>query len=112
MGDSDSSMSGVDSPSVLDEIASRVYGALKGKDCRCVWADGWLYVVRAVTDIVAVECEMPKRAGGTFKTLVDGQALTFLRPGCGSCRRRVQASPIGQMSVDDIVARGRAMIDA
>lgn len=89
---------------MLDVIASRVYGLVNAKDARVVWTSGWLYVVRSPTDIIAFECSKPTKHGGTYKAKLAEGTITFLPPGCGSCRRRVQASAIGQMSVTQIVS--------
>lgn len=85
-------------------VASRVHGLVTAKDCRIVWTNGRLYVVRTTTDIVSFSCDAPKKHGGTYKAVVGASAITMQPPGCGSCRRRVLASPIGQMSVAQIVA--------
>ncbi len=89
---------------VVDVIASRVLGVVNARDVRIVWRDGWLYVARSPTDIASFACEQPKRHGGSFRVLIGEGTLTFYPPGCGACKRRVMASPVGQMSADEIVA--------
>lgn len=94
---------------VFDMIASRVQGLVSARDVRVVWADGHLYVCKTPTDITVLACEKPKRMPGSWRTQVGEANVVFTPPGCGSCRRRVMASPIGQMSVDAIVSAGSEM---
>lgn len=96
--------SGVPSAEVLDVIASRFTGPIKVRDVRVVWTNGTLYVCKSRSDIKAFSCEEPTRKGGYYQVMIDGQIASFQLPGCGTCRRRVQASPVGQMSIEEIVA--------
>lgn len=95
---------------VFDMIASRVQGFVTARDCRVLWTEGHLYVCRSPTDITVLATDKPKRQSGMYRIQLDGGAnITMTPPGCGSCRRRVMASPIGQMSVDAIVAAASEM---
>lgn len=97
---------------VLDIVASRVTGLMTAKDVRVVWHEGWLYVCKSPTDIAAFQCDEPKKKGGYYKTMIGVEALGMVPPGCGSCRKRVRESPVGQMSVEQIVAAANVMSDA
>lgn len=97
---------------MLDVIASRVTGLVTARDVRIVWTDGTLYVVRSSTDIAVFPTDQPKRHGNTWKVTVGEGSLTWYPPGCGACKRRVLASPVGQMSVDQIVAAAGVGADA
>jgi hypothetical protein len=88
----------------VDVIASRVQGVVQARDCRVIWQDGHLYVCRSPTDIAVFACELPKKSGGMWRTTVGEDTIVFRPPGCGSCRARVLASPIGQMTREAIVA--------
>lgn len=88
---------------VFDTIASRVRGLVTASDCRVVWTEGHLYICRTPTDITVFECEVPKKIAGSYRTQVGEGTIVVTPPGCGSCRRRVAASPVGQMSVEQIV---------
>lgn len=96
--------------SILDTVASRVYGAglKRGKNVRVVWADGRLYVARSVDDVVIFNTAKPVRVGGQFKAVLDDgtDALVFQVPSCGSCKARIQSSAVGKMSRDAILAFG------
>jgi hypothetical protein len=89
---------------VFDIIASRTHGLVKAKDVRVVWTDGHLYICQSPTDITVFACDQPIKRGGMWKVQVGESTITFQPPGCGSCRARVKASPVGQMSVEEIVA--------
>lgn len=95
---------------VFDMIASRVQGFVTARDCRVLWTEGHLYVCRSPTDITVLATERPRKLAGSYRVQLEGGAKVMMTaPGCGSCRRRVQASPIGQMSVDAIVASASEM---
>lgn len=89
---------------VLDMIASKVSGAAIARDCRVVWTEGVLYVCKSPADIQTFECERPKKVAGSWTAHVGEAVVRWQPPGCGSCRRRVMQSPVGQMSVDEIAA--------
>ena len=90
---------------MLDVIAGRVHGAVQAKDARVVWKDGHLYVCDSVSGrIASLETTEPKRYGAFYKCETSTRTITFQPPGCGTCRRRVASSKVGQMSVDEIVA--------
>lgn len=95
---------------VLDTVASRVYGASikRGKDCRVLWTEGRLYVARSPTDVVVIATKEPVKNGSTFRAvLADGSdAVTFMYPSCGSCRKLLQTSEVGRMAQADILAFG------
>lgn len=91
---------------MLDIVASRVHGAVTAKDCRVVWTEGKLYVVRTVADIVVLDSPEPKKIGGAYKASTEQGDVRIQPPGCGSCRARVRASDIGQMSLEQITAAG------
>lgn len=97
--------------SMLDTVASRVYGAglKRGRNVRILWAEGRLYVVRSVDDVVIFDTAKPVKGGGQYKAvLTDGKdAIVFQVPSCGSCRSRIQSSAVGQMAQDAILAFGR-----
>lgn len=88
---------------VFDMIASRVAGLVVARDCRVVWADGYLYVCRSPTDITVLASDKPRKIAGSYRVQVGDGQVVMTPPGCGSCRRRVQASPIGQMTVQQII---------
>lgn len=89
---------------LIDTIASRVHGLVTARDVRIIWQDGRLYVCHSPASIEVFECEEPQRSAGSWKAKVGDLVLRFQPPGCGSCARRVKASPIGKMTVDEIVA--------
>lgn len=90
---------------VFDVIASRVHGVVTARDCRVVWTDGRLYVVRESGDVVSLECEVkPRRMGGGWQATLPTSIVTFSKAGCGTCVRRIKASAGGQMTVEQIVA--------
>lgn len=89
---------------LIDTIASRVHGLVQASDVRVIWQDGRLYVCHAPDNIQMFECDEPQQSAGSWKAVIGEQVIRFQPPGCGSCARRVMASPIGQMTVDDIVA--------
>lgn len=92
---------------MIDVIAGRVNGAVTAKDARVVWTDGRLYVCDSVSGrITAVESSEPKRYGAYYRCESGGRNITFQPPGCGTCLRRVKASKVGRMSVEQIVAAG------
>ncbi len=98
-------------PLILDTVVSRVFGFITARDCRVVWKDGVLYVAKSPQDVTAIPCDAPVKSAGTYKVAFgEGQALRFQVPSCGSCRARVQKSPVGKMSVEDIIAA--AQVDA
>jgi hypothetical protein len=76
------------------------------RDARVVWAEGRLYVIRTPTDIVVFETDEPKKRSGQWEAKVGEGFVRFMPPGCGSCRRRIESSPIGRMSRQDIYAAG------
>jgi len=92
---------------MLDVIAGRVHGAVQAKDVRIVWTDGVLYICHTSGKIESLRTTEPTRYGAFYKCETDTKNVTFQPPGCGSCRRRVAASKVGQMSVEEIVAAGK-----
>lgn len=95
---------------VMDTVCSRVFGPHQARDVRVVWAEGRLYIVASPSDIRVFDVpQQPRKTAGTWKVmLTDGTALRLQPATCGTCRRRVMASPAGQMTVDEIVAAGVA----
>lgn len=92
----------------FDAVASRIHGAVKGRNVRVVWQDGRLYVAKTPTDVVVVTSQAPQKTGGSFKaSTLDGD-VTIQVPHCGSCRRRIETSAVGQMPLADILAFGTA----
>lgn len=89
---------------MLDVIVSRVHGLVNAKDCRVIWSDGQLYICKSPTDISVFACDEPRKNAGSWKVRVGEAAMRFQPPSCGSCRARVKASAIGQMSAEDIIA--------
>jgi len=89
---------------VFDVAASRVFGLVTARDARVVWADGVLYVARSPTDVAAFSSEKPpRRRSGVYEAQV-GEAMIRIQPAtCGSCKRRILASPVGQMSVQAVI---------
>jgi len=99
---------------VLDTVASRIYGAgiKRGRNVRVVWTEGRLYIARSPSDVIVMETQEPTKGGGGFRALLpDGSdAVRFMVPSCGSCRARLQASDVGQMSQAAVLAFG--VVDA
>ena len=91
-------------PVVFDAIFTRTHGFLTARDVRVVWKDGTLYVCKTPTDIAAFQTDAPVKRGGYYHVQMGEATLRLQPPGCGSCRRRIQQSPVGRMTVDDIVA--------
>lgn len=92
---------------VLDMIAGRVHGAVKARDCRIVYNDGTLYIAESLSGtITARPSSEPKRSGGSWLATTPDGDIRFSPPGCGSCKARVKASEVGQMSPEQIVAAG------
>lgn len=95
---------------ILDTVASRVYGAgiKRGRNVRIVWSDGRLYIASSPADVVVIATKPPTKGGGGYRALLEdgSDAVTFIVPSCGSCRRRLETSKVGQMSRDAILAAG------
>jgi hypothetical protein len=90
----------------FDALASRVHGALKGRNVRVVWQDGKLYMAKSPSSVQVITSEAPEKAGSFYRaSTVDGQ-VTIQVPHCGSCRARLQASEVGKMSLEAILAFG------
>lgn len=92
-------------------VASKVHGPMTARDVRVVWADGQLYVCKSPTDIAVFTSPEPKKRAGMYQAEIGEGVLRFQPATCGSCRQRVMKSPVGQMSVADIVAAG-SLIEA
>lgn len=94
----------------FDFIAGRVRGAVQAKDARVVWEDGVLYLVTSRTDVTSYPASQPRRMGGLWQsTLSDGRAVSFIRPGCGACLRRITAA-LSPMTLEEI--RAAVAVDA
>lgn len=87
----------------FDAIIGRTFGFLTTKDVRVIWRDGQLYVCSSPTDIAVFASEKPVKKSGMYLAKIGDQTLRLQPPGCGSCRRRVQQSAIGQMSAQTII---------
>lgn len=80
---------------------------MQAKDARVVWTDGRLYVCEISGAVTSYETTEPKRYGAMYKCETDSRNITFQPPGCGTCIRRVKASKVGRMSIEQIVAAGK-----
>lgn len=89
---------------VFDAIIQRTFGFVQARNCRAVWTDGRLYIAKSPTDVVSFESEAPVKHAGTYRVMIGDQALRMQLPGCGSCRARIEKSPLGKMTAAEIVA--------
>lgn len=96
---------------MLDVVASKLTSpSFSAKDVRVLWTEGTLYVVEQSGSVTTFSTPEPTKRGGYWATTVGEETLTFVRPGCGSCRARVMKSAAGQMSVEEIVAAAGASV--